>query len=160
MNFLRQTSRSLHDEHIATLALLGRVEQTFTRDARADPATPTLARALARHLDHELGRHFEFEESELFPRLDAAGEGAIAALLTEEHGTIRAVAEELLPLVRAAAEGTLDAGDWDILRRGTPELVERLVAHIQKETMAMLPMLDDVLDEDTDRELAFAYAAE
>jgi hypothetical protein len=34
------------------------------------------------------------------------------------------------------------------------------VAHIQKETMALLPMLDDLLDDDSDRELAFAYAAD
>ena len=39
------------------------------------------------------------------------------------------------------------------------ELVERLVSHIQKETMALLPLLDDLLDEDTDRELAMAYAS-
>jgi hypothetical protein len=39
------------------------------------------------------------------------------------------------------------------------ELVERQVAHIQKETMALLPMLDDLLDDETDRQLAFTYAA-
>ena len=44
-------------------------------------------------------------------------------------------------------------------RRGALEIVERQVAHIQKETMALLPMLDDLLDEETDRELAFAYAS-
>jgi hypothetical protein len=38
-------------------------------------------------------------------------------------------------------------------------MVERQVAHIQKETMALLPMLDDLLDEDTDRDLSFSYAA-
>jgi hemerythrin-like domain-containing protein len=159
MNFNRQTSRALHDEHVATMALLGRVEQAFPRADRADPEAATLARALTRHLDHELGRHFDFEEGELFPRLEAIGEGDIASLLVEEHGAIRDVAGELLPLVRAAGERTLDAAEWDTLRRGLPELVERLVAHIQKETMALLPMLDDMLDEETDRELAFAYAS-
>jgi hypothetical protein len=38
--------------------------------------------------------------------------------------------------------------------------VERQVSHIQKETMALLPLLDDLLDEETDRRLAFEYAAE
>jgi hypothetical protein len=37
-------------------------------------------------------------------------------------------------------------------------MVERQVAHIQKETMALLPMLDDLLDDDTDRELSMSYA--
>ena len=36
----------------------------------------------------------------------------------------------------------------------------REVAHIQKETMALLPMLDDFLDEESDRALAFAYACD
>jgi hypothetical protein len=38
-------------------------------------------------------------------------------------------------------------------------MVERQVAHIQKETMALLPLLEDLLDDDADRELSFAYAA-
>jgi hypothetical protein len=45
------------------------------------------------------------------------------------------------------------------LKRGAIELVERQVSHIQKETMALLPMLDDLLDEESDRGLTFAYAA-
>jgi hypothetical protein len=39
------------------------------------------------------------------------------------------------------------------------ELAERLVSHVQKEEMSMLPALDDLLDEDADRELVLAYAA-
>ncbi len=39
------------------------------------------------------------------------------------------------------------------------EIVERQVSHIQKETMALLPLLDDLLDDDTDRELSMAYAS-
>ena len=66
------------------------------------------------------------------------------------------MAAELLPLARAAAAGTLDDAGWDALKRGALEMVERQVAHIQKETMALLPMLDDLLDDDDDRELAFA----
>jgi hemerythrin-like domain-containing protein len=88
-----------------------------------------------------------------------AGDGDLAALLAEEHETIRAVAAELLPLARAAAAGTLDPAGWDALKRAALEMVERMVAHIQKETMALLPLVDDLLDEDTDRDLAFAYAS-
>lgn len=32
-----------------------------------------------------------------------------------------------------------------------------MVSHIQKETMALLPLLEDLLDDETDRELAMAY---
>jgi hypothetical protein len=38
-------------------------------------------------------------------------------------------------------------------------MIEREMSHIQKETMALLPLVDDLLDEETDRDLAFGYAA-
>jgi len=162
MPFQRQVSHALDEEHRANLAFLGRVEQAFARAPRsANAGFPELARlatSFAQQIERDIGRHFDFEERELFPLLEAAGEGDIAGLLRDEHGAIREVAAELLPLARGAAAGTLDAAGWDALKRGTSELVERQVAHIQKETMALLPMLDDLLDEETDRGLAFAYA--
>ena len=80
-------------------------------------------------------------------------------MLQDEHDAIRAVAQELLPLTGSAAAGTLDAAGWDALKRGALEMVERQVAHIQKEEMALLPILDDLLDDETDRQFAFDYAA-
>jgi hemerythrin-like domain-containing protein len=163
MSYERQVSRALDDEHRANLALLGQVEQALARAPRSgagrDPELGRLAGALARHLEQEVERHFAFEEGELFPRMRDAGDGDIAGLLAEEHEAIRAVASELAPLARSAAAGTLDDAGWAALKRLAPELVERQVAHIQKETMALLPLLEDLLDEDADRELAFAYAA-
>lgn len=163
MTFQRQVARALDDEHRTNLELLGRVEQGFARAPRSaaarDPELANLAGALGRHLEQDIERHFAFEEDELFPRMEDAGDGDMAALLTEEHAAIRAVAGELLPLTRAAAAGTLDDAGWDALRRLALEIVERQVAHIQKETMALLPLLEDLLGEDDDRELAFAYAS-
>jgi hemerythrin-like domain-containing protein len=152
-------SRTLDDEHRANLALLDRVEQAFGRmRSRGSDELRTLAGALARQVEQDIGRHFAFEERELFPRMTDAGDGDMAALLALEHASIRAVADELLPLARAAEDGTLDAAGWDALARGALEIAERQVAHIQKESMALLPLLDDLLDENDDRELAFAYA--
>jgi hemerythrin-like domain-containing protein len=163
MTFRRQVNIALDNDHQAALELLGRVEQSFARAPRTgagrDPELARLAGTFAQHLDHEMARHFDFEENELFPRLADAGEGGIAELLAEEHVAIRAVAGEILPRARAAAAGTLDDAGWEALKRGALEIVERLVSHIQKETMALLPLLEDVLDEDGDRELAFAYAS-
>ena len=90
--------------------------------------------------------------------MDESGEGDIAGLLADEHDAIRDVAVELLPLTAAALDGTLDADGWDALRRTALEMVERQVAHIQKEEMAMLPLLEDLLDEETDGRLAMEYA--
>lgn len=163
MNFSSKTSHLLHQEHRANLELLGRAEQALARAPRGegarDPALIKLVAALARHLELELERHFGFEEQALFPRMHDAGDGEIALLLLEEHEAIREVAQELLPLTHAAATGSLDGSGWDALKRGALELVERQVAHIQKEEMALLPLLDDLLDQETDAQLAFDYAA-
>ncbi len=163
MNFSRQTSRALHQDHRANLQLLGRAEQLFARAPRGagsrDPELLKLVAALAQHLQRDVDRHFGFEERELFSRLREAGDGGIAMLLSEEHEAIRAVAEELAPLAGGAASGSLDGAGWDTLKACVLELVERQVSHIQKEEMALLPMLDDLLDDETDRQLAFDYAA-
>jgi hemerythrin-like domain-containing protein len=163
MSFARQVSHALDTEHRSSLDLLGRVEQALARKPRAgaarEPDFVKLAGAFGRLIEQDIGRHFDFEERELFPRMAEAGEGDIAALLKEEHDAIRAVAGEIRTLVRSAAAGTLDDSGFDLLRRGALEMVERQVAHIQKETMALLPLLDDLLDEELDRELAFAYAS-
>ena len=163
MNFARQVSHTLDTEHRGNLELLGRVEQALARAPRAGAGRETefarLCGAFVRLIEQDIDRHFDFEERELFPRMAQAGEGDIAELLKEEHDAIRAVAAEILPLVRTAAAGTLDDRGFDALKRGALEMVERQVAHIQKETMALLPLLDDLLDDDLDRELAFAYAS-
>jgi iron-sulfur cluster repair protein YtfE (RIC family) len=74
---VRQVTRRLHEEHVATLALCSRLEATLA----AGRSDPVLMRAAAAALAGEIERHFAFEESELFPRLSAAGEGDMAELL-------------------------------------------------------------------------------
>jgi hemerythrin-like domain-containing protein len=163
VEFATQTSRALDADHAANLDLLARIEQSFVRrpppgEAR-DPALPRLVATLGAHLSNEIARHFAFEEQELFPRLADAGDGDLGELLNEEHAAIRTVAAEVLPLTRIAEEGTLDDDGWIVLKRGALELTERLRSHIDKETMALLPALDNLLDDETDRGIAFAYTA-
>lgn len=156
MEFKRQVSRRLHQEHEATLALWGRLEQALAmrgnRPAEAEDAS--LLRSCAASLADEVTRHFAFEETELFPRLAAAGEGDIAELLMEEHVTIRAAARRFAELAQPAQDL---AACWPELRRLGLELAERLVAHVQKEEMSLLPSLEDLLDEETDAKLAARY---
>ncbi len=154
-----QVSRLLDEEHRNLLTLLGKVEQALGRATRIAPDASSLIATLVGALELDINRHFQFEEELLFPRMADAGDGGMAALLFEEHEAIREVATEMLPLARLAVQGTIDEVRWGTLRTMALELVERQVAHIQKETMALLPLLDDLLDDDTDRELAFAYAA-
>jgi hemerythrin-like domain-containing protein len=156
MSYRRQTPQILDDEHRASLALYGRLEQAIA--SRDRDAVDRLGAALARHLQDEVIRHFGFEERELFPLLAQAGEGDIAELLAEEHAAVREIAAVLLPLAQAGP-ASLDAASYETFRRHALELCERQIAHIQKESMALLPMLDDLLDDDTDRTLSLAGAS-
>ena len=148
MEFNRRISRRLHEEHAATLALWGRLESVLAA-GRHDAA---LLKSAAASLERELDRHFRFEEAELFPRLAEAGEGDIGELLREEHETIRAAGIRFIALAKE------DSLSKDLRTLGL-ELAERLVNHVQKEEMALLPALDDFIDEETDHELDSAYAA-
>ncbi len=147
MEFKRAVSRRLHEEHEATLVLWGRVQSSLARGA-ADAA---LLRGAAAALEHELDRHFVFEEQELFPRLAEAGEADLCELLAEEHVAIREAGGSFIALVRQ------DAADARLRPLGL-ELAERLFAHVQKEEMSLLPSVDDVLDDAVDGELAQRYA--
>lgn len=153
-----QVGRMLDEEHRSNLALLERVERAVGGAPAASPEATKLLSDFAHAMEHDIGRHFDFEEQVLFPRIAEFGDVAIADLLLEEHESIRDVAAELLPLAQEAAAGRTDAAAWERLRLLTLELIERQVAHIQKETMALLPLLDDLLDPETDGELALAYA--
>ena len=160
MQFESHISRRLHEEHDANLDLLARFEKLTARATDGPPpgdAWASLARTLAAGLEIEVARHFEFEEQELFPRLAAAGEAGICELLTEEHKTIRAVADTLPAQLRASLAAGFDAAAWRALRTAGLELAERLRGHIQKEEMGLLPAIDALLGEEVDRELAAAY---
>ena len=146
--FTRQVCRRLHEEHEASLALCARLEASLSA-GRSDAA---LMRAAAAALAGEVERHFAFEEAELFPRLAAAGEGDLAELLREEHVTVRDAAGRFIALVK---ENLFN----NELRVVGLELAERLASHAQKEELSLLPALDDLLDEETDHELASAYAS-
>ena len=160
MSSSTQVGRALDEEHRNNLALLDKVEQALGPASGNSSGHEALMTQFVRALEHDIERHFRFEEESLFPLMRDAGDGEMADLMVEEHEAIREVASELLPLARAAAAGPVDDAQWATLRKCAIEMVERQVAHIQKETMALLPMLDDWLDEESDRTLAFAYACD
>jgi len=151
MDFSRHVSRRLHEEHMATLVLWGRVQQAFA----AGKPDPALMKQAAVALAGEIGQHFDFEERALFPLLRAGGEGELADLLAEEHVPIREAGRQFISLQGKDAPGTGDAQD---LRRLALELAERLAAHVHKEEQSLLPACENLLDEDADRELIGAYA--
>lgn len=146
MDFQRQVTRRLHEEHEATLALWGRVQRL---PIKPDAEGVQLLRRAAAALEGEIGRHFRFEEEALFPRLAAAGEGELGELLGEEHAVIRDAAARL--------DAALGAQRFEAARTVAMELAEVLSSHVQKEELSLLPAVDGVLDEQADAELSAEY---
>ena len=162
MELQRQISRKLYEEHVAILDLLGRFGRALERLGAAPPAPEdavwrVLLAQIGAALEYEVTRHFDLEETQLFPRLHARGEGDLAELLFEDHENIRAVARPLLLLVSRAQAGVLEDAGWKSLKASGLELVERLSAHAEKEQGALVPLVDEMLDEATDQELWNLY---
>lgn len=164
MHVTRQVNRLLHDEHMHVQRLLERLPSLLRREfsevlETPRPETTAFLVELAGILQHGLERHFRFEEEELFPRLEAEDEGDMTALLREDHEILLPLAAELLVRVRGALAGTLSASEWSECRRLGLEFVERQTHHIEKEEMALLPALEEALDEDQDQDISAAYQA-
>lgn len=160
--FANRISQTLHDEHGATVALMEGLEKLISSHRRSipDASDPNVRRFLgdlARDLASDIDRHFTFEEGSLFTYLEAMGDVAIGEHLTSEHEAMRPLARELIGLVKTATERGFDQPGWDAFKRAGQELCERMLAHVQKEEMALLPILEDVLDADTEAQLFEKY---
>ncbi|MCC6948384.1 MAG: hemerythrin domain-containing protein [Bradyrhizobiaceae bacterium] len=166
MNFSNRISQILHDEHGATVALMERLEQLVTRHKPANPpdtgdrAVVQLLSDLAASMEAEVERHFAFEEEHIFTYLSTMGDDAISAHLTEEHAAIRPLGTRIATLCREAAAQGFDDARWQEFRRVGLELTERMLAHVQKEEMALLPVLEENLDPETEALLLQQYTEE
>ena len=164
MEMRRHVCRALHDEHAATLGILERLEMLLGRHGSrrppdlASPALAALLKDLVFALDSEIGPHFAFEESHVFPILSEAGDQEMCEVLLAEHGEILPLAQRLAELARHFRARGLTEELWAEFHALGAELVERLAAHIQKEEMGLLPALDDLLEEETDDRLALQFA--
>lgn len=161
--FQNRISRTLHDEHCATIALMERLERLIRRRQAAagqDPEVSKLLRELASSVEADALRHFDFEEGHLFTLFESVGDQLIGDHLTEEHTAMRPLALKLAEIARAAATGGFDTASWNEFRQLGSELVQRMVLHIQKEEMALLPLLDDTLDQETEARLFELYRGE
>jgi hemerythrin-like domain-containing protein len=165
MDFTHTICRILHDEHHATIEMLDGLEDLLARGRRGvpdldSPAPRKLLGDLAAMTEQELKRHFAFEEQQLFTRLADAGDEAIGAHLTDEHHTILPVAQQLADMASEALENGMGELQWEEFRSLGAELIERMQAHIQKEEMALLPMLEETLEPEDDLALAEAYGGQ
>ena len=165
MEFSRSVNRMLHDEHMAVIALLGRFGSYLRNQGPDTPpdmndgSTDAMLRNIASAIDGELATHYAFEEAELFPFLDDAGEGELPAALIEEHEFILPVGRRISALARSAGAEGFSAESWAEFHRLGNLLVHDLTAHAEKEEMGLLPVLEEMLDPELDAKLAGDYAA-
>jgi hemerythrin-like domain-containing protein len=161
--FANRITQTLHEEHRATIGLMERLEQLMGRFRKGalpdvnDPATAKLLADVSTGVAHEVERHFDFEEAELFRYLADVGDEAICEHLTDEHTAMRPLGVTLAALAREARTQGFDAPRWEEFRRIGQELCDRMLAHVQKEEMALLPLLDENMDADKEAELFEKY---
>lgn len=157
--------QTLHEEHMAVMALLERLE-TFLRKRKPDTAPApgdaeanTLLADLASNLEGEIGSHYAFEEQYLFPSFMELADAGIPMMLHGEHDVIRPVAARLAEIARSAAGNGFSPESWKEFHALGREMVEREIFHVQKEEMGFLPALDQMLSPASSPELEKAYAA-
>ena len=164
MEYSRAISRTLHDDHMATIRILENLETVLTGIGRkAPPAAdaPGLARLLTdvtAIMQSEISSHFTFEEDHLFPLIEEMGETPMLAILRDEHATIRPLAVKITDAVKESREGGFNSEGWAEFYDLALELVERETFHIQKEEMGFLPLLDQIVEPDDDGALSMAFA--
>ncbi len=162
MDFTRRTAQLLHEDHRATIKVIEALDQMIARARKnapdlTDPSTRAALTAATHAIEEEVSVHFAFEEDELFTRLEEMGDVEIGAHLRDEHAAILPLGKEVAQRAGRALKGGFSPSEWGEFRTITGELIERMFAHIQKEEMALLPMLDELLDSETDMELATSY---
>lgn len=163
MNYTNRISQALHDEHGATVALMERLEQLLARGRRSGPPdkgdsnVARLLSDLSTSLESEVQRHFAFEESHIFTYLEEIGDAGIGQHLTSEHVTIRPIATRVAAIARAASTIGFAPPEWEEFRRLAQELSDLMIAHVQKEEMALLPVIEENMDSETETRLCQEY---
>jgi len=159
--FRNRICSKLHDEHAATIGTMERIESLIASHRNRPPsggdADAVLLRGIADNVELEVSPHFEFEEQHLFTYLDEMGDVAIGAHLTSEHESMRPLGSRLAELARVAARDGFDDRSWTEFRQIGGELAERMLVHVQKEEMALLPLLEEAMDAETESRLLQAY---
>ena len=156
MHFQYSSSRILHEDHMASLAMLSDVERLVlarkTAPARDDNEFGRFAARLRGALEGEIPAHFDFEDDTLFPILIQSGEADLVDLLAEEHVVLREVMRDVAARAKDAAPAGFSAEGWAAFRGLCGEFIERLQSHVEKEERALIPAMETVLTAEVDAE--------
>ena len=164
MEYTLSICNALHDDHMITVSALERLESALTKTGRKVPPAaddPEWARLLAdlvAIMRSEISSHFSFEEKYLFPLAEEIGDSPMIMILQDEHDTIRPLAERFARAVDETKGVGFGSESWPEFFDLSMELAERETFHIQKEEMAFLPMLDQIIDPEIEPDLTMALA--
>jgi len=164
MDYSRAICRTLHEDHMATVRVLEKLETALIKVGRKSPPAPQdpdlsrLLRDVAAVMQSEITGHFAFEEDHLFPLVEEMGETGMLAILRDEHATIRPLAQRITETIRASHANGFTPDEWAGFYDLGLELAERETFHIQKEEMGFLPLLDQILEPEDDGALSITFA--
>lgn len=163
MPFARRITEILHEEHTATLALVATLDKLLAGGRQSPPdvhaaAARSTLEGLASAIESEVCKHFAFEEQQLFPRLAEHGDDALGQELILEHEAILPIGMQLSALARRALVAGFSENDWSEFFAKGADFTARLQPHVEKEERALLPIIDEIVDRETDFELCAMYA--
>ena len=164
MTYTRRCVQMLYEDHQAVMALASEIDGLLGRSGRdgpdmGDDATRQLVSRAVEAIEHEVTDHFAFEEKSMFPLLREEGEDEICDHLDEDHRVILPLGKSAAAIARKGLQEGFDHDSWQKFVHDAGEFIERILAHAEKEDMAMLPLLEDILDAETDMQLAEEYAS-
>jgi len=122
-------------------------------------ATRSTLEQLAAAIEDEVGKHFSFEEDHLITRMADNGDDALGQDLIREHKVILPIGLQLSALAKKVLEEGFSDDDWSEFFALGGESFARLQPHVDKEEMALLPIVDDIIDRETDFELCELYTS-
>jgi len=159
MDLNTRTARQLHDEHVAVIALMDKLEEFVGKDQpdTTDSQVSNFLGDLKVVIEGEVTNHFKFEEEDLFPILNAEGDGDMSDLLSEDHEVILPLGLELAAAINVVRAEGFTTESWQSFKRYGAEFSDRLRDHASKEEIGLVPMLDDLLEADVDASLATKY---
>jgi len=163
MNLNRAISRSLHEEHMATLDLLGRLERLLNDHPIATPPdvqqaeTRMLMGTLKAAIRSEVTSHFAFEEDAIFPVLAEVGADDMNDILADEHKVLLPLGMDIADMAEAAGRDGFTPENWAKFTHISNDFIDNLRSHVDKEEMGMIPALEDNLTDEEDDALIKAY---
>lgn len=156
-------TRLLIQEHEALMTVMERLIGIVrnTRQSGYSAVVGDDIKAVLSLLPHfvrsEIGPHFAFEEDHLFPLIDARSGSEHVRVLLDDHRQVRPLGFRLLMLVELIENEGFNEKSWEEFHNVAIDFATRICNHARFENAVTIPLVNDALDEETDRKLVEFY---